>query len=344
MYGGDGCESYKYKGIIKYPTTYGSIMIRIVVKNNGTDLDAVHSIQSQIKMATIEREGEPLAPTLTPSLLGNSQLADAALLLPINFSVAQITETLQLLAQLSASNPPEDRSDLQRVNTILAAAGIKAGKYTPPTGIDYAKVFTLIADDFLALLSPSNHGINQNDWFDLLPSLSGDFHTQYTARAFIAWFGYLQLDVYEALYPTYHDPTLPSTQLTMQLAANESYIMTFSQKPPVTGFWSLTAYNSTNYLIPNNLDRYSLGDRSNLTYADGTQVYADPSSNGAFSILIQPADISPGLNWTSNWLPAPAGGGDFTVNCKLYSYLMQQSGESNIDIDSEMVRANSGTL
>ena len=130
----------------------------------------------------------------------------------------------------------------------------------------------------------------------------------------------------------------------MQLAANESYIMTFSQKPPVTGFWSLTAYNSTNYLIPNNLDRYSLGDRSNLTYADGTQVYADPSSNGAFSILIQPADISPGLNWTSNWLPAPAGGGDFTVNCKLYSYLMQQSGESNIDIDSEMVRANSGTL
>jgi hypothetical protein len=291
-------------------------MIRIVVKNSGTDLDAVHAIQSQIKMATIKREGKPLAPTLTPGLLGNGQLSDSALLLPFDFSIAQTTETLQLLAQLNPSNPPEDRSDFTCVNAILNAAGIKDGKYTPPTGISYGQVSTLVGEKIAGLLSPSNHGIDQNNWFDLLPSLSGDFHTHYTARAFIAWFGYLQLDEYEALYPTYHDPTLPSIQSALHLEANESYIMTFSSKPPVTGFWSLTAYNSTNYLIPNSLNRYSLGDRSNLTYADGTQVYADPNRNGAFSILIQPADIPPSSNWTSNWLPAPAGGGDFTVNCK----------------------------
>jgi hypothetical protein len=200
---------------------------------------------------------------------------------------------------------------------MLNAAGIKGGKYIPPAGIDYEQVYTMIAEELQSLLgNSSNHGFDQNGWFDLLPSLSGDFHSQYTARAYIAWFGYLQLTDYECVYPSYHDPTLPPTARTLQLAANESYIMTFSGKPPVTGFWSLTAYNSTNYLVPNGLDRYSLGDRSNLTYADGTPVYADPSSNGAFSILIQPADKAPGANWTDNWLPAPIGGGVFTVNCK----------------------------
>ena len=318
MFAGDDCEDSKYKGIVRYPTTYGSIMFRIVVKNNGTDLDAVHAIQSQINMKTIERKGKPLAPALTPALLGNGQLSGAALLLPFDFSTAQTTGTLQLLAQLHAANPPEDKSDLEHVNTMLTAAGIKDGRYTPPSGIDYGQVSALIVGEFEALRSPSNRGFDQNGWFDLLPSLSGDFHTQYTARAYIAWFGYLQLTGNEAMYPTYNDPTLPAAQGQMELASNESYIMTFSGKPPVTGFWSLTAYNSTNYLVPNSLDRYSLGDRSNLTYADGNQVYADLSSNGEFSILIQSAALAPNSNWTDNWLPSPAGGGVFTVNCKCH--------------------------
>lgn len=340
MFNEKDCEYTKYKGIIKYPTVYGSIMFRIVVKNNGTDLDAVHAIQDQINLTTIGREGQPLAPSLTPALLGNGQLSDATLQLPFNFSTAQTTETLQLLAQFNAANPPEDKSDLKHVNTMLNAAGIKDRQYTPPAGIDYDQVSTMIADELLSLLgNSSNHGFDQNGWFDLLPSLSGDFHTQYTARAFIAWFGYLQLDDYEALYPTYHDPTLPATASTLQLAANESYIMTFSGKPPVTGFWSLTAYNSTNYLIPNGWDRYSLGDRSNLTYADGMPVYADSSSNGAFSILIQPADKAPGANWTYNWLPAPAGGGAFTMNRKCCLNLMLLCRHTNLILCSEMVWA-----
>jgi hypothetical protein len=275
-------------------------MFRIVVKNNGTDLVAVHAIQSQLNMTTIERKGKALAPPLTPALLGNGQLSDAALLLPFNFSTAQTTETLQLLAKLHSTNGPDDKSDLDHINIMFAAAGIKDGRYTPPKGVDYSEVSTLLAESIAALESPSNHDFDQNGWFELLPSLSGDFGTHYTSRAYIAWFGYLELVNYEAMYPTYHDPSLPATQGTLQLAFNESYIMTFSAKPPVTGFWSITAYNSTNYLVPNSLNRYSLGDRSNLTYANGMQVYANPSSNGAFSILIQPADAEPSANWTSN--------------------------------------------
>lgn len=269
-------------------------------------------------MTTIDREGGPLAQSLTSKLLGDGQLSNAAFQPPSNFTLNQTTETLQLLAKLHSSNPPEDKSDLQHVNTMLKAAGIKDGQYTPPAGIDYDQVSTLITDEFDAILTnPSNHGFNSNGWYDFLPSLSGNFNTHHTARAWIAWVGYLQVDQDEGIYPTYKDPTLPSGLPSLQLAANESYMMTFSEKPPVTGFWSMTAYNSTNYLIPNGLDRYSLGDRSNLTFADGTLVYANSSSNGAFSILIQPIDKAPSANWTNNWLPAPAGGGLFTVNCML---------------------------
>jgi hypothetical protein len=314
----DNYGGSKYKGIIKSPTAYGGIMLRIVLKNNTTDVDEVKAIQSQIKMTTVERVGEPIASALTLSLLGNGQISPAAFLLPFNFSVAQTTQTLQLLAQLNEANPPVERSDLDRVNSMLAAAGINNGNYTAPAGLNYAQVYEIMGKEFMSLLDPSSHAFNQNGWFTLLPSMSGNFGIEYTARAYIAWFGYLQLADYVAAYPTYNDPALPVTaQVTMQLTANESYIMTFSGKPPVTGFWSLTAYDSTNYLVPNDLNRYALGDRSNLTYPDGTLIYADLDSDGAFSILIQPADVAPSSNWTNNWLPAPVGGGEFTVNCRL---------------------------
>ncbi|KAH7064206.1 hypothetical protein BKA63DRAFT_572628 [Paraphoma chrysanthemicola] len=315
----DSYGGSKYKGLIKFPTTYGSIMLRIVLKNNNTDVDEVKAIQSRVQMTALQRVGEPIASALTPDLLGNGELSPAAFLLPFNFSAAQTTQTLQLLAQISASNPPVQRYDLDRVSAMLAAAGVKDGNYTAPPELDYSRVYKLVGEEFISLLNPSNHAFDQNGWFTLLPSMSGNFGTEYSARAYIAWFGYLQLADYVAAYPTYNDPTLPVTgRISMQLAANESYIMTFSEKPPVTGFWSLTAYNSTNYLVPNDLRRYSLGDRSNLTYADGTHVYGDASSNGAFSILIQPADVIPSSNWTDNWLPAPVGGGEFTVNLRWY--------------------------
>ncbi|KAG9195079.1 hypothetical protein G6011_00199 [Alternaria panax] len=90
----DTYEGSKYMGIIKFPTTHGSIMLRIVLKNNTIDIHEVKSIQSQIKMSTIERAGEPMASALMPSLLGDGQLSPAALLLPFNLSANQTTQTL----------------------------------------------------------------------------------------------------------------------------------------------------------------------------------------------------------------------------------------------------------
>ena len=64
--------------------------------------------------------------------------------------------------------------------------------------------------------------------------------------------------------------------------------------PPCAGFWSLTVYDADMFLVPNEIDRYSIGDRTpGLRFDD----------DGALTIVVggpRPTD-------TANWLPAPAG-------------------------------------
>ena len=64
--------------------------------------------------------------------------------------------------------------------------------------------------------------------------------------------------------------------------------------PPCEGFWSLTVYDADMFLVPNEIERYSIGDRTpGLRYDD----------DGGLTIVVggpRPAD-------PSNWLPAPAG-------------------------------------
>ena len=83
----------------------------------------------------------------------------------------------------------------------------------------------------------------------------------------------------------------------------------------------MTAYGADNFLIPNPEAVYSLGDRSNLTYPDGSLIYgnsADRDRNGEFQILMQAGSVSPPANWTNNWLPAPDNGGLFSINLRWY--------------------------
>lgn len=74
--------------------------------------------------------------------------------------------------------------------------------------------------------------------------------------------------------------------LTLRFEANEL--------PPCNAFWSLTAYGQDLYLVDNEIDRWSIGDRTpGLNYAD----------DGSLTIWVsadRPDDIS-------NWLPVPSG-------------------------------------
>jgi hypothetical protein len=70
------------------------------------------------------------------------------------------------------------------------------------------------------------------------------------------------------------------------------------------GFWSLTMYDMDFNLVDNPIDRYSVGDRSNLQAdADG-------------SITLYVSAGSPGAEKESNWLPAPDA--EFNMLMRIY--------------------------
>ena len=70
-------------------------------------------------------------------------------------------------------------------------------------------------------------------------------------------------------------------------------------------FWSLTLYDKDSYLVDNPIDRYALGDRSNMKLGD----------DGSLTIYIQ--SKSPGKDKESNWLPAPKDN-TFKLALRLY--------------------------
>ena len=73
-------------------------------------------------------------------------------------------------------------------------------------------------------------------------------------------------------------------------------------EPPVDGFWSLTMYGPDLFLAVNEIDRWSLGDRTPGLRRDG---------DGGLSVLVghqRPDDAA-------NWLPAPAGRGFLVLRC-----------------------------
>ena len=342
----------KYQGFVNFPTTYGAILIRFVLYNNNTDVNDVQSIQEQIQIIPVDRPGtsDPAAPWLSASLLDSGLPDDAALTWPGSFDDIAATQLLNLTARLYPYAPPDNTSDTTRVTTYLTAAGLdlSAGVYSPPPNVNFTASNLIINTSLNAQLdSPSSYvNLSGSSWLATAPSLSGDFQSDYVTRANVAWAGYLQLSASVAIYPEYYGLGGSAGTNILNVTSDSALLFTFSGKPPVNGFWSMTAYGTDNFLIPNSANGsvgiYSLGDRSSLVYPDGTLVYGDEdgdasdgdggvchssshrtettnnADNKEFRILMQPADLTPPAHWTRNWLPAPSGGGEFTVNLRYY--------------------------
>ncbi len=128
----------------------------------------------------------------------------------------------------------------------------------------------------------------------------GNFLTEYEYRAGIALTALGANPIEVALYlQTKND--ISGDMLNGQ----HCYTIYFDEVPPVLdkGFWSLTMYGDDNFLVENELDRYTINDRSDIVYGE----------DGSLEITVcadAPED-------TTNWLPAPAG--DFHLLLRIYS-------------------------
>jgi hypothetical protein len=148
--------------------------------------------------------------------------------------------------------------------------------------------------------SKKSHGKNVNGW-DVLGENTGKFGTDYDTRALVAAVALGANLPEDAIYP--------HTTIDMQgqpLNGKNSYVIHFrsGQLPPAKAFWSITAYNSKHFFIPNPINRYAIGDRDELKLeADG-------------SLTIHLSSVSPGADRESNWLPV--GNEAFNLIMRLY--------------------------
>lgn len=292
------------------------MLIRMLLKYNTTDnLESIERYQNKTTLVPVVRyvsqSGASRAPALSSYLTHNSLL------------ISSPSQILSTLASLAPYNQPADVSQRYEVAATLGLAGLGTGKYVRPDFVNLTSAYIRAMSQITAITS-APHNVNKvgNGWDLAYPAAEGNFGINYESRALVAQTGYQQLVPYITLYPGFNGSSFTS----YSLACNESFLFTFSGRPPIKtrGFWSLTIYGSDQYLVPNALKRFELGDRSNLTFPDGRPVYGSygddgetiPGEDGEFKILMQDASVTPPSNWTSNWLPSPAGGGDLSFICK----------------------------
>jgi hypothetical protein len=101
----------------------------------------------------------------------------------------------------------------------------------------------------------------------------------------------------------YWTTTKDSTGQTLN--GEHNYVLHFpsGQLPPNEAFWSLTMTDVVGYMLSNPINRYSLGDRSDLV----------PNADGSIDIYLQRTAPT---GHEANWLPAP--GGKFKLMLRAY--------------------------
>jgi hypothetical protein len=127
----------------------------------------------------------------------------------------------------------------------------------------------------------------------------GDF---YLKRAIVAMIGLGANPVDDAVYP-----------LSMADAdgapidGSHDYILHFeaSELPPVEAFWSVTMYDAEGFQAANELNRFAIGDRDDLTFG----------TDGSLDLYLQHERPAP--ERVPNWLPAPRG--PLGVTMRLYA-------------------------
>ncbi len=144
-------------------------------------------------------------------------------------------------------------------------------------------------------------GFNKHNGWAIVPV--GNYGTNYTLRAVIDQDGLAGLPPNISIYPF---ATTERHGVALNGAATR-YVAHFpaSDFPvPVQSFWSVTMYSTSGFFVPNVLERFTLGNRSNLQYEEG-----------ALNLYIQSEEPA-GEAEQDNWLPAPAG--PFQLIMRLY--------------------------
>jgi hypothetical protein len=283
-------SSTRWVWIIGRFTCYGS-----------SDYQNVWDLQAQLKLTPLSAWGtDYVPPASVPVDPGvNIQIS------PLDQLLAMDAPTyFNYVCQLLLDNPPY-KADAP-VLISLARIGVKPGADYKSyyAGLDN-NIQTAIQTGYKSALTriPTTVvGPVKNGWQMMYGT--GDYGTNYSFRAAVAYQGLGANLVDDAFYPS----SFISND-GQKYSSAKRYVLHLDkdQIPPVNGFWSLTMYNDQALFAANPINRYKLGSLSD------PPLVTNP--DGSIDLYIQgdPPDSSK----ISNWLPAPASGG-FSLTLRLY--------------------------
>lgn len=267
---------------IKSPTNLVWIIGRTYSSGTKEDYEKVYALQDKYKIVPLK---------CNVPVVAYDKNFDMNKSTPEHVAQLDAGTYFSMLANLMGANPPQKQDENMIKN--LAKLGIYPGKKFDINKVNPKIKTVLEKAPKLALMKIKNYGRQTaqiNSW--KISYNAGDFGTNYLQRAFVA-LNVLGANLPEdALY--YHAETDVNGQL---LNGKDRYTITFGKDelPPVNAFWSITMYDEQNFLVPNSLNRYSLGSRSQFKY----------NKDGSLTIFIQHDE--PGVDSEQNWLPPPTG-------------------------------------
>jgi hypothetical protein len=285
--------------VIRCPTRFVGIGGR--TQTNGVaDYENVHQIQAGYKLTPLSAwgKGEYLPPKgkVDPAI-------DMKTPPPVQVEKMDAATYFARFAELVKDNPPQscDYPMIHRLGRVGFKVGEKFDLKTTAPAIKTAfEQATADGRALVAALGKQAAGEGGKGW--IYTTNAGAYGVNYGYRAAVAYFGLGMNLPQDAVYPS-----LTVDSEGQRLDGTNKYLLHFKKGklPPVTGFWSVTAYDADGYFMQNTLKRQALGNRDKPVN----------NTDGSLDLYIQ--SDTPGADKEANWLPLAKV--PFTLMLRLYA-------------------------
>jgi hypothetical protein len=246
------------------------------------DIAAMKAVQAGFRLAPLSAFTGTTAPPPAPTL--DWPVWDKAAAEGLGF-ITYINALLRLMPPV-----PSEAAILARFARIGIGPGLPFNAATLPPEI-HAAMVAGIAEAAAAFQAKAAKESDSMKLFGTREQLGADYIYNRNVGAALGVLGNTKEEAIYASQQTEPDGTLLDGRHRWRLRFAPNAL------PPVDFFWSITMYALPDRgLVPNAINRYSLGDRTpGLSYDD----------DGGLTIWLQPD--SPGAAHQSNWLPTPPG-------------------------------------
>lgn len=261
--------------------------------NGPADYAAVGAFQDGLRITEL---GEPVGQVIDPSVDMETEPLRAV-------DSMSAVDFFALGAELMKEHAPH-HSDYSQLSRI-AGLGLVPGQDLDPSRFTAAELEEIEAGavearEMMAASLP-RMGSVANGW--VIPAdTMGVYGNYYLKRALVTQVGLGANQAEDAVYPV-----LLTDSDGQPASGDHDYVMHFAanQIPPVSAFWSITMYDAEGFQVANEINRFAIGDRDNLTF----------NADGSLDIYLQ--HTSPGPDKATNWLPAPEG--PLGITMRLYA-------------------------